>query len=206
MTKHQSAKISVKVASWKFLWVISISTFIVGLMAYSVVALQGLQGDNEEPPRAFTIWSKEYKVTPDGSTVLLSNVTQEVEANGAWTVTKYPVKRSGWVKNEYSGGKLNRTNSNGGKVTRDLGRQASPYSEAARKMRTEAYYKNNPDFIKGQKLLGLDVYGLKQELKGGQGWLEQWHSPKTGEIPLKAVFYFPDGTRVVREAVSIEFK
>jgi hypothetical protein len=199
-----------------------IAVFLVGLMVFSLAqsnnqAQTSSKGDEVEPARSFVVKMIQYRVKPDGSKEMLSRYTVYEKANGEGRRISYGP----------SGPKPdNPLSKNSNELTIDAILSDGFYSKAAGSntltyisgktdektleyFRSHKYLRDVRSFVRMDKVLGLEVYVLREEITMPVReieWIEYSYSPKMELIAPRRVIHYLDGSEVIAEAVSIEFK
>ena len=71
--------------------------------------------------------------------------------------------------------------------------------------RSPQYHLTSPQYNRTEKVLGFDAYVLKADLEGRGGYTEIYFAPEVDADPIKIVRVDRDGSKVVEEAVKVEF-
>jgi len=162
----------------------------------------------------------EAQTTPDGKMTITGWRTKYVKANGEFRTVMHGSNASAafaddatafngtsspvYVKTS-EGTFVKASNSN---ERRSMSPAAPGSPEEMQKLfHSHSFLKNHGQFVRMDKVAGLDVYvlrGVNQE--NPNYWNETSHSPLTGSSPLRLVTHEPDGTLFILEAVKVEFK
>jgi hypothetical protein len=71
---------------------------------------------------------------------------------------------------------------------------------------SEGFFRKHPAFVREDVVAGIATYVLKSD-DGGNGWTEDFYSPKTGMTPLKTVeLDNHSGEMRIKEAINIQFR
>ena len=73
------------------------------------------------------------------------------------------------------------------------------------KRRSPQYHLTSPQYTRTEKVLGFDAYVLKSEVDETGGYSEIYFAPEVDALPIKIVTVNGNGSKVVDEAVKVEF-
>lgn len=208
---------------------LSLAVFIIGVISFSQVRNdlraqdQRTQGNpNEpdliEPPRSFRVEYIDVWITPNGQKTITGRRTRYVNANGEWRLVPTPKKNSSDISSASPDHKHSPPLLAGGPTGvyskeegTDSVRYVSPSADA--KMleffRSHRSLRNHQEFVRTDRVAGLNVYVLKAEMKdrsNPQEWVEESYSPVTGYHPLRRVTHFRDGSEMRNECVKVTFE
>lgn len=198
------------------------AVFLVGLMVFSLAqsskqAQTGGVDDVIEPARPSVVKMIQYRVNPDGSREMLSRYIIYEKANGEARRISYGLKAP-------EGDNPLSKNSNeyaifaalsDGVYSKQAGSNTLTYESGPRDVKMSEYYRspkylrNDKEFVRTEKFLGLEVYVMRQVIADPASnieWIENSYSPKLGDGSPRGVIHFRDGSEVIAEALSIEFK
>jgi hypothetical protein len=196
--------------------------FVVALLAFSLAknsnqAQVSTDPNDLEPARPYVIKIVQYRINKNGSKSVMSQSIRYTKANSDYRQITYradgPTDDDPLCK--YTNRLIICAALSDGIYTKGVGSNTLIYESARTDKQVLEFYRfpyclrNNPNFVRTDKIAGLDVYVLRHEIKdpaSHEEWIEESYSPKTGDIWLRMIIHFRDGLEVMSEAVSIEFK
>lgn len=195
--------------------------FGIGLLSFSM-AWEKSHGD-VEPSRSFVTVSYVAESTPDGKQTATAWRTRYVKANGEFTEVMHgPDKEAAFaydsaIASGSSSTVLAGTNEgvyvkpSGAAERKSLSSASAEKSwdpsvpeKLDRQFHSHSFLRNHPEFVRMDKVAGLDVYVLKAVANGY--WVEKSYSPLTGRTPLRSVMHQLDGTEYTTVTVKVEFR
>jgi hypothetical protein len=200
-----------------------LAIFLVGFLVFSQ-AQQSNQAEVDtqandiiEPAQPYVVKLIKYRINQEGSKKIVAQNIRYVKADGEYRHVSYgptgpkgddPLSKHSNELTIYAG-------LADGVYIREAGSNALAYlsPSADEKMlehfRSHKALRNQRDFVRTDKVAGLKVYVLRNEINDPATpieWLEDSYSPKTGYAALRSVTHFRDGSEIRTEAVSVEFK
>jgi hypothetical protein len=200
-----------------------VAVFLVGLLVFSKAqhtnqAENAAKGDDViEPAQPYVMKLIRYRINQDGSKKILAQNIRYTRVNGEYRHIIYgpngpkgddPLSKHSNELTIFAG-------LTDGVYIKEAGSNVLTYSSpsADEKMsehfRSHKALRNQRDFVRTDKVAGLEVYVLRNEISDPASpieWVEDSYSPKTGYAALQSVVHFHDGSEIRTEALSVEFK
>jgi hypothetical protein len=180
------------------------------------VTNQSIDVSDTESAQAFVVEYVDSNVSSGGTVTLTGSSTRQVKANGEWRLV---IRRNNGQMASTEGS--NEVATYGGtpdgvyetKNDSATRRYVSPSSVSPSSdqtilqlYRSHNYLRAHSEFVRKDRVAGLDVYVLRTEVANSPGqWIEKAYSPRTGLAALRTVIHMSDGSEVRREAVSVVF-
>jgi hypothetical protein len=179
---------------------------VVGFCSFFVAAAmaQAIQ-DGSYPARSYQMVTATTKYSSDGQARQIAIRVRWVTAGGQWKEVDTSIGRDGelQLKNSYKAPEAVYTSDEETNSLQFMG-TASPSNQ---KFHSTEWLKQQPGLVGEDVLLGFTTFIYRVQLDPGHPdkFKEVYYAPKIGEIPLKSVLHFPDGSKIVQEAVAIDF-
>jgi hypothetical protein len=197
---------------------------LIGL-SLSAPAQSMTSGTDVEPSRPFVMVYYLAEVSPDGKEEIFSWRTRYVKANGEFKVVMHGLDKAAAFAYDTTGAAGTSSSvlagtaegvyfkPNASAERKSLGPsyaqkpgEVSVPEQIHQRFHSHSMLRDSPEFVRMDKYLGLDVYVLRTEVKGPDGyWVEASHSPLTGRFWLQLVMHHPDGTEDIIKTVRIDF-
>ncbi|MEK6410389.1 MAG: hypothetical protein AABN34_25995 [Acidobacteriota bacterium] len=175
---------------------LSLLVFVIGLSLFkSASAKRPVQ-----PPSGFVITYGLTKTAPGQTPVFEEIQTRFVQAGGNWKQVRYFLHDGGESLTE---GAAQGVVLSVGKNSLEFTGLASP-AEQEQAFRSEAFHKSHPEFARMDSVVGLPTYVHLAERNGTR--VETYFATETGRTPLKTVVRTSDGSQMVTEALSVQFR
>src|ERR1044072_6239432 len=200
----------------KNLWrILCLAVFITGILSFSQTPQKAR--DEVEAAAPYTVITAHYRINSDGSKITSGERIRYVKSNGEWRETRYIPEANGSLNDQANAKKDSAliASTEEGVFAKVPGHPERKFvSKAADQQMQDCFrshkcLRNQLTFVRMDEVAGLKVYVLRYEMKdplNSQEWIEQSYSPRTGYIPLRTVNHFRDGSEMVIEAKSVEFK
>ncbi|MEN3331481.1 MAG: hypothetical protein V7641_846 [Blastocatellia bacterium] len=198
--------------------------FGIGILSFSL-AWEKSKSD-VEPSRPFVAVYYQAHATPDGKRTITSWRTRYVKANGEWKVVAHGSDAIAAFAYDAAG--ASGTSStvlagtaegvfvkpSGATERKSLGSASTEKSWDSsvpemldKKFHSHSFLRNHPEFVRMDKVAGLEVYVLRWVSEDNQNfWVEDSYSPLTGRNPLRILSHELDGSEYMIEAVKVEFR
>jgi hypothetical protein len=187
---------------------------MTGVLSSSRTATVSQDESNEvEPPASYTVITAEYRVAPDGARTLVGRRIRRVKSNGEWRQSRYDSPSDEANQHALESAVLAATEEGVFAKSPEFSERKFLSKPATGVMkecfRSHKCLRNQLRFVRNGRLAGLKVYVLRFNAPDPShpiAWVEKSYSPKTGYIPLRTVHHFQDGSEMVNEATSVEFR
>lgn len=208
----------------KNVWrVICVTVFVFGAVsvfqaqkrvAIFQIASQPVDISDAGPAQSFVVEYIDSDVAPDGTVTTTGSNTRYVKANGEWRLlirrnNRQPTSSEGpKLVSIYGGTPDGVFERKGDSPTRRYVSQSSDQTVLGY-YRSRNYLRNHREFVRTDKVAGLEVYIFRIEISDPPNplqWRETSYSAETGLTPLRTVMHLSDGSEIRQEAVSVEFK
>lgn len=204
----------------------SLIVFVIGIVSFSRAWQKGERNGEAdvEPSRPFVAVSCLADYAPDGKKVITAWRTRYVKANGDFRVVMHGSDKAAAFAYDTAGASGTSSSVLAGTAEgvyvkpfgfserKSLGASSAEKSwdptvpeMLDKKFHSHSFLRNHPEFVRMDKVAGLDVYVLRTAAERGY-WMEQSYSPLTGRTPLRVVMHQPDGNEYTIETVKVEFR
>lgn len=181
----------------------SILILLMGIISYSLFYFNIVLSAQIENKKTIIVTAKEFSCDNQGNKTDVALIVTELLPEGKKVVTRYLTNSKNWIQTILDGDGQTRLRSDG-RVFRDE-RITMPDPGRRMEMSKDEYFKNRPNYVGEDTILGYHGYRLKSYFADG-GWVEFTYSPRIPAHALRMIRHFPDGREVLHEAVKIEFK
>jgi hypothetical protein len=180
--------------------------FIGGSSVHVIRQVKAARSSQEYPARNFAVTLLEYRIDALGTKTLIAVRVKEVNTDGTLTETVSWVvrKKQMTIHRDAHGvvvkdGKTDRMVQNW-----DGKKEPEAILNLRSQARTTGYYEKHHGLIGTEIVAGLKAYTIRANLEELRQDVS--YSPETGDSFIKLVHYNSDGSKVLVEAVKIEFK
>ena len=199
-----------------------VAVFLFGMLSFlqanrSAVGFQKpgkpVDVSDTEPDLPYVVECVNSQVNADGKITVIGRITRYAKADGEWRQefrrNNGPEAMSARPRQPdvYVGGPdgVFQKESDTGMRRRV---SASSNQSIWQLYRSHNYLRAHPEFVRMDEVAGLKVYVMRADKDSSSPlqWTEDSYSPQIGIYPLRTIMHFRDGSEIIREAVTVEFK
>jgi hypothetical protein len=191
--------------------VLCVTVFLLGIGGFTTAFLRQDKNPTEvEPAQPFVVTYTLVQLDSTGTVTRSQWRIRYVKANGEWQqiTHKDPASKAKADTSIMAGLEDGVYAVPSGTTERKFLSPAADKQMLTR-YRTHQFLKNHKEFVRMDKVAGLDVYVLRTEVNNPAStleWIEECYSPKAAYTPLRTTQHYRDGSESRVEAIKVEFR
>lgn len=184
-----------------------VGVFITGSSIHVIRQVNAGRSNQPYAARDYVATLLEYSIDSQGKKTLIAVRVKEVQTDGTLTERVSWVGRNRQMTIHRDANGVTVTDGKTVRVVENLEGKEIPESvlNFPKQAHTVAYYEKHPGLMGTEIVAGLKVYTIRTKTDETD-WDDRSYSPETGGCFIKLLHHDPDGSKVLVEAVKIEFK